>query len=221
MVHLLRAYADKFDGKFPKDPSVAGVDWQTYIKQRWGDEKPKGLPEPKVMQFMRRLIRIEMLLRRNKDHGYKADDVKLGDRDKIVFWYRPDKADKYRAVFGDLHVADVTRRSAAGETEEMIRPVCSDREGPALVPRSLLTIGFAFALSNHRPIWNHCGRNATYFRRSSHTSAQDEIASAPRTETPRSIRPTRSACAGDDLQVVRSRPTSHHRQGTRRPSLAR
>jgi outer membrane lipoprotein-sorting protein len=108
MVHLLRAYADKFDGKFPKSPSIAGADWQTYIKQRWGDKKPEGLPEPEVMQFMQRLIRIEMLLRTNKSHGYKADGVKLGDREKIVFWYRPDKADKYRAVFGDLHVADVS-----------------------------------------------------------------------------------------------------------------
>ena len=33
---------------------------------------------------------------------------RFGDREKIVFWYRPDKADKYRAVYGDLYMADVT-----------------------------------------------------------------------------------------------------------------
>jgi hypothetical protein len=60
------------------------------------------------MQFMQRAVRVEVLLRSKKEHGYKPDGVKLGDRDKIVFWYRPDKADKYRAVYGDLHVADVS-----------------------------------------------------------------------------------------------------------------
>ena len=53
-------------------------------------------------------MRVEKFLHANKDHGYKPDGVKFGDRDKIIFWYRPDKAEKYRAVFGDLHVADVS-----------------------------------------------------------------------------------------------------------------
>jgi hypothetical protein len=52
-------------------------------------------------------VRVERFLRSKKDHGYRPDGVKLGDRSKIIFWYRPEKADTYRAVFGDLHVADV------------------------------------------------------------------------------------------------------------------
>lgn len=31
-----------------------------------------------------------------------------GDAAKIVFWYKPEGSDKYRALFGDLHAADVT-----------------------------------------------------------------------------------------------------------------
>jgi hypothetical protein len=40
--------------------------------------------------------------------GYRSDGVKLGDADKILFWYRPDGAAGYRALFGDLHADDVT-----------------------------------------------------------------------------------------------------------------
>jgi outer membrane lipoprotein-sorting protein len=108
VVQMLRAYTEKSDGKFPASLSVASTDWQTYLKNRFGEMKPKGLPEPEVMQFVQKTIRVEKLLRSKKEHGYKPEGVKLGDRDKIVFWCRPDKADKYREVFGDLHVADVS-----------------------------------------------------------------------------------------------------------------
>lgn len=108
VVHLLRAYADKFEGKFPKSLSIISSDWQTYLKQRWGDKQGKGLPETEAVQFVQKAMRVETFLRKHKDHGYKPGGVKLGDRTKIIFWYRPDKSDKYRAVFGDLHVDDVS-----------------------------------------------------------------------------------------------------------------
>ena len=40
--------------------------------------------------------------------GYKTEGVKLGDSDKVLFWYRKNGAEKYRAIFGDLHVEDLT-----------------------------------------------------------------------------------------------------------------
>ena len=40
--------------------------------------------------------------------GYRSDGVKLGDADKILFWYRPEGAADYRVIYGDLHVSDVT-----------------------------------------------------------------------------------------------------------------
>jgi hypothetical protein len=40
--------------------------------------------------------------------GYRSEGVMLGDADKIIFWYRPEGATKYRALYGDLHVSDVT-----------------------------------------------------------------------------------------------------------------
>ena len=42
------------------------------------------------------------------DYGYKPEGVKLGDADKVLFWYKPKGKETYRALFGDLHAADVT-----------------------------------------------------------------------------------------------------------------
>lgn len=110
VVYMLRTYTDNSDGKFPQSLNLGSVEWQTYLKQRWGDDKNKDKepPKPEAIQFMMQSARVLKFLHSNKDHGYKADGVKLGDRDKVIFWYRPDKADKYRAVYGDLHLADVT-----------------------------------------------------------------------------------------------------------------
>ena len=41
-------------------------------------------------------------------YGYKPDGAKLGDAKAIVFWYKPEGQEKYKAVYGDLHVGDVT-----------------------------------------------------------------------------------------------------------------
>ena len=41
-------------------------------------------------------------------YGYKPDGIKLGDADKILFWYKPKGKEAYRAIFGDMKVADVT-----------------------------------------------------------------------------------------------------------------
>jgi hypothetical protein len=42
-----------------------------------------------------------------KNYGYDGA-AKLGDREKIVFWYRVDKSEQYRAIFGDLHIEEVS-----------------------------------------------------------------------------------------------------------------
>lgn len=39
--------------------------------------------------------------------GYAGDGVKLGEKDKIVFWYRLGKSKGWTAVYGDLHAGQV------------------------------------------------------------------------------------------------------------------
>jgi hypothetical protein len=41
-------------------------------------------------------------------YGYRPEGVKLGDVDKVLFWFKPPGKATYRAVTGDLHVKDAT-----------------------------------------------------------------------------------------------------------------
>jgi len=38
---------------------------------------------------------------------YAGEDVKFGEADKVVFWYRPEGSGTYRVIYGDLSVKDV------------------------------------------------------------------------------------------------------------------
>ncbi len=67
------------------------------------------LPDPEGFSLALSLWRFMMATRQLKGgFGYRSEGVKLGDVDKILFWYRPEGAAKYRALYGDLHASDVT-----------------------------------------------------------------------------------------------------------------
>jgi outer membrane lipoprotein-sorting protein len=104
VARLLRAYAEAAGGAFP--PRLD--DWGAYEKA-WKDRKFKGPADPEMVELVQVLVRVNLFLLKVKGaYGYRADGVKLGDREQIVFWYKPEGATKYRAVFGDLHTADVS-----------------------------------------------------------------------------------------------------------------
>jgi len=101
---LLRDFAEKSAGAFPKRLD----DWTGYDRVN-----PKGTfkspTDPALIRLVSILVRVQMfLLERKGDYGYKADGVKLGDANKIIFWYKPKDKQTYRALFADLHAADVT-----------------------------------------------------------------------------------------------------------------
>jgi hypothetical protein len=39
--------------------------------------------------------------------GYAGKGVKLGDAEKVILWYQLPGSSAYRAIYGDLRVADV------------------------------------------------------------------------------------------------------------------
>jgi len=101
---LLRDFAEKSAGAFPKRLD----DWAGYDRLT-----PKGTyKSPTDAALIRKVWttgRLQMfLLERKGDYGYKTDGVKLGDANKIIFWYKPKDKQTYRALFGDFHAADVT-----------------------------------------------------------------------------------------------------------------
>jgi outer membrane lipoprotein-sorting protein len=100
---LLRNFAEKTGGAFPKR-----LDDLTEFDERF-PKKKGGIPDPEALKVAQSVSRFMMATKPLKGgFGYRPDGVKLGDADKILFWYRPEGAAKYRALYGDLHVADVT-----------------------------------------------------------------------------------------------------------------
>jgi outer membrane lipoprotein-sorting protein len=118
VARLLRMYAEKADGMFPKR-----IDDWVDIGEKLKDEKVQGPSDPKMLRLVNLVVRVQILLLDSKGrHGYNAEGVKLGDADKILFWYQPKGKDIYRAVFGDLHAADVAADRLPTDKKEQPKP---------------------------------------------------------------------------------------------------
>jgi len=103
-VAMLRNFAEKSGGTFPKR-----LDDLTEFAKVFPMKPPLGkLPDAEMLRVTQLMTRFLMATRPLKGgFGYKSAGVKLGDAEKILFWYRPEGAANYRVIYGDLHVADV------------------------------------------------------------------------------------------------------------------
>jgi outer membrane lipoprotein-sorting protein len=100
---LLRMYAERAGGQFPRRID----DWVDYGEKLKG-MKIQGPTDPSMMRLVNLVSRVQVLvLESRKDYGYKPEGVKLGDADKVLFWYKPKGKATYRALYGDLRAADV------------------------------------------------------------------------------------------------------------------
>jgi hypothetical protein len=104
-VALLRIFAEKTGGTFPtRLDDLTEFDKVFPMKQKRGE-----LPDAEMIRVVQTLTRFMMATRPLKGgFGYRSEGVKLGDAEKILFWYRPAGAVDYRVIYGDLRVSDVT-----------------------------------------------------------------------------------------------------------------
>jgi hypothetical protein len=42
------------------------------------------------------------------NYRYKPEGARLGEAQRMLFWYKPEKAEKYRVLYANLHWADVS-----------------------------------------------------------------------------------------------------------------
>jgi outer membrane lipoprotein-sorting protein len=109
VVNVLRMFADNTGGNFPTRLDDLPVINKAIGTKLATKKTEKAFDERENYRLSMAIGRILSFPTEFKDHyGYKAEGVKLGDAGKIVFWYRPDGETKYRVVYGDLHVGDVT-----------------------------------------------------------------------------------------------------------------
>jgi len=100
---LLRLYAENSGGNFPKRLD----DWRAFGEALKGKNLDKS-PEAAAMRIAMLVSRVQVfILDRKGDFTYKPEGVKLGEAGKMLLWYKQKGKETYRAIFGDLHVADV------------------------------------------------------------------------------------------------------------------
>ncbi|UCG57642.1 MAG: hypothetical protein JSU70_22595 [Phycisphaerales bacterium] len=112
-VESFRIWSEHMDGKFPSRMHRGAVN--EFFKYQQEKMKEKGI-EPSVEDIMQmQQIAIDMThgfpfvesLPSESDWHYAGKDVKFGDANIPIFWYRPEGSNTYRVIYGDLTVKDV------------------------------------------------------------------------------------------------------------------
>jgi len=111
LVETLRIWAEVIlDDAFPEDLSA-----QVYVDDvKKNLKKFANLQEKEKMELAMKLgpgFIFVQLLKAENDWHYVGKNVKLGDAESPVCWYRPEGSETYRVIYGDLSVKDV----AAGD----------------------------------------------------------------------------------------------------------
>jgi outer membrane lipoprotein-sorting protein len=108
VIAILRAYAQLGDGTFP--PKID--DWSAFVKLIGNKaERTTTKPTEKEMELMGHVGALTpFIMTLPKDEwAYLGEGVKLGEKERIVFWYLDGKTNKYRAVYGDLSAKEIGR----------------------------------------------------------------------------------------------------------------
>ncbi len=112
-IESLRVWAEVLlDGKFPE-----AIGTENYMKQMplIGEKLTQsGLSEDEATKLAMALPRGMFFLQSLEIDGkyhYAGKGVKFGDAEKAIFWYRPEGAEKYHVIYGDLSVKEVSKEN--------------------------------------------------------------------------------------------------------------
>ena len=123
LLRILRLIAEHSKGDFP---ATIGMNKefmqvvQAVIKPEMEKVIAKyGKESPEVMKAAMSLgqkhmqgVMFYMSLKPENDSHYAGGGVKLGTPDRPIFWYKPTGAKKYRVVYADLNVKELTAEEA-------------------------------------------------------------------------------------------------------------
>ncbi|MHC4535084.1 MAG: LolA family protein [Planctomycetota bacterium] len=112
-IESFRIWIEHMDGKFPSKMHISAVN--EFMKYQQEKMKEKGI-EPSVediMQMQQTIVDMTHgfpfaeALPSESDWHYTGSDVRFGDSETAIFWYRPEGSETYRVIYGDLSVKDV------------------------------------------------------------------------------------------------------------------
>ncbi len=114
LIEMFRIWAEHMDGNLPSILDMNAT--MVFVKYQRKKMKEQGIePTEKAMLEMQKTIQkmsrggmfVQALLSESDWH-YDGKDVKFGDAEKPIFWYKPEGSETYRVIYGDLRVEDVS-----------------------------------------------------------------------------------------------------------------
>ena len=142
---------------------------------KWRTSPPpsqlKAMSKEEVIALDQGLFEYILFIRVFRGEGewtYRGKGVQLGETETPIFWYRPEKSETYRVIYGDLHV-DFQRHFTAvreGKCEEFTHIYFFKRLAPIA--------GSDFGLEIER-VSRYCGAIEDFlnrFRRIAHKKAE-------------------------------------------------
>jgi len=117
-IQALRLWSGTTDGKFPSELNIETLGefikvLEDKMDLKFEKSKAPDLSNPKLHEFWRiwrritRGIGFVSKLPSESDLHYVGKDVKFGDADTPIFWYRPEGSTTYRVIYADLSVKNV------------------------------------------------------------------------------------------------------------------
>jgi len=111
LIEYLRAWSSwTKDGTFPptfNPMEIQKVAMEMEQQGKFGDGQTLEQQRKRDAMTMYRGIMFLTQLPAESNWRYAGEDVKFGDANTAIFWYRPKGAETYRVIYGDLSVKDV------------------------------------------------------------------------------------------------------------------
>ena len=111
LIEYLRAWSSwTKDGTFPptfNPMELQKVSMEMEQQGKFGDGQTTEQQRDRDAMKMYRGIMFLTQLPADSNWRYAGEDVKFGDVDIAIFWYRPEGSQTYRVIYGDLSVKDV------------------------------------------------------------------------------------------------------------------
>jgi len=110
LIEYLRAWSSwTKDGTFPptfNPMEIQKVAMEMEQQGKFGDGQTTEQQRKRDAMTMYRGIMFLTQLPAESNWRYAGEDVKFGDADTAIFWYRPEGSEAYRVIYGDLSVKD-------------------------------------------------------------------------------------------------------------------
>jgi outer membrane lipoprotein-sorting protein len=133
LVHALGACSYIGDGSFPETLDTAGVN---KLIMKYALSQGKNISEDKIQQLMKQAIEIgrgsqfALQLPESADAHYAGKDVKRGQKDRPIFWFKPESAKEYRVIDADLSVHDAEKAPEIAGAQRLGKPAKTDQPKP-------------------------------------------------------------------------------------------